>query len=218
MRSKSCLVQAEAALRSKTMSKNHLPIYTVGHSTRTIPEFAHLLRAGEVAAIIDVRTVPRSRTNPQYNADVLADELSPYQIRYGRIAQLGGLRRKSNIPAEVNGFWQNQSFHNYADYALSAEFRDGLSELMELADQAPTAIMCAEAVWWRCHRRIIADYLLHESRSMFHLMGTDEVKPATMTKGVTAESDGLHYGSSDVKGSDQLRSDEPKMWLHPSAV
>jgi uncharacterized protein (DUF488 family) len=102
--------------------------------------------------------VPRSRTNPQYNADVLGDELAPWQVAYGRIAGLGGLRGRSReVPAEVNGYWTNQSFHNYADYALSNAFGEALEELIGAAAEQPTAIMCSEAVWWRCHRRIIAD-------------------------------------------------------------
>ena len=116
--------------------------------------------------------MPRSRTNPQYNEDVLGDELRPWQIGYERIAGLGGLRGKSKtVPPEVNAFWQNQSFHNYADYALSPEFERGLEELEKVAAERPTAIMCAEAVWWRCHRRIIADYLLTDGREVLHLMG-----------------------------------------------
>lgn len=159
-----------------------LPVYTIGHSTRTIPEFVELLRARPVQLVIDVRTVPRSRTNPQYNSDVLADELAPYQVGYDRIAELGGLRGRSrDVPPEVNGFWENQSFHNYADYALSGAFAGGLAQLIARAEERPTAIMCSEAMWWRCHRRIIADYLLTQGRAVLHLMGKDRVEPARMT-------------------------------------
>lgn len=168
-------------------------IFTVGHSTRTITEFVELLQVGGVQAVVDVRTVPRSRTNPQYNLDALPDALAAHQIAHVRIAELGGLRRKSQVPPEVNGLWRNQSFHNYADHALSPEFRRGLSGLLDFASHRPTAIMCAEAVWWRCHRRIIADYLLREGWSVFHLMGTTSVEPARMTEGSVVAQAGVLY-------------------------
>jgi uncharacterized protein (DUF488 family) len=126
--------------------------------------------------------VPRSRRNPQYNEDVLGEELAPYQVGYARIGDLGGLRgRSTEVPPEVNAFWENQSFHNYADYALSDQFGAALSGLMELSSSRRCAIMCAEAVWWRCHRRIIADYLLAGGREVFHLMGAERVEPAKLT-------------------------------------
>ena len=99
------------------------------------------------------------------------------------------------MPPEVNGYWQNQSFHNYADYALSSSFGQGLRELECLADERPTAIMCSEAVWWRCHRRIIADYLILRGRQVFHLMGGDRVEPATLTPAAREQSDRLVYPS-----------------------
>ncbi|MEA3054332.1 MAG: hypothetical protein QOG72_3235 [Sphingomonadales bacterium] len=171
-----------------------LPIYTIGHSTRTIDGFVALLRAGVAETVVDIRSVPRSRTNPQFNPDAFAQALAPYQIAHTRIAELGGLRKRSaEVPPEVNGFWSNRSFHNYADYALSAEFRAGLAELEALADERRCAIMCAEAVWWRCHRRIVADYLLGEGREVFHLMGEDRVEPARMTPAAVRADDGLHY-------------------------
>jgi uncharacterized protein (DUF488 family) len=135
-----------------------------------------MLAAAGVRQVIDVRTVPRSRTNPQYNLDVLPGELRPWQVGYERIAELGGLRGRSRIvPPDVNGFWENQSFHNYADYALSPEFERGLEQLMTVAAERPTAIMCSEAVWWRCHRRIIADHLLSRGLTVLHLMGARRI-------------------------------------------
>jgi uncharacterized protein (DUF488 family) len=170
------------------------PVFTIGHSTRSIPEFVELLRAGEVQLVVDIRSFPRSRTNPQYNVDVLPRELEPFQIAHVRVAELGGLRgRVTGVPAEVNGFWDNRSFHNYADYALSDPFRFGLAQLLEVASVRRTAIMCAEAVWWRCHRRIVADYLIHAGCAVFHLMGTNEVVPARLTDAAVGAPDGLHY-------------------------
>lgn len=177
-----------------TSAHDPLPIHTIGHSTRTIPEFADLLRIGRVELVIDVRSVPRSRTNPQFNLDALPGALAEWQIGHTRIEALGGLRPKSKtIAPEVNAFWINQSFHNYADYALSAEFRLGLAQLLELGAERRCAIMCAEAVWWRCHRRIVADYLLLGGLSVFHLMGTNRIDPATPTKAATRNSDGIVY-------------------------
>ena len=171
-----------------------VPLYTIGHSTRAIPEFVELLRAGPVQLVIDVRTVPRSRTNPQYNADALPGTLAEWQIGYDRIAGLGGLRGRSHdVAPEVNGFWENRSFHNYADYALSDAFAEGLDQLSRFADERATAIMCSEAVWWRCHRRIIADYLLMRGRPVLHLMGKDRVEPASMTAAARRRDGQLVY-------------------------
>ena len=170
------------------------PIFTVGHSTRTIAEFVDLLRVGAVEEVVDIRTVPRSRTNPQYNLDVLPGALAAYQIGHRYLAALGGLRKKTpGIAPEVNGLWRNRSFHNYADYALTAEFARGLRELLDLSAQRRCAIMCAEAVWWRCHRRIVADYLLAAGRDVFHLMAPDKADPARLTPGAVAAGESLTY-------------------------
>ena len=164
-----------------------LPFFTIGHSTRTIEEFVHLLRAAGVRTVVDIRTVPRSRTNPQYNRDALPENLAPFQIGYEYIPELGGLRGKArDVSESVNAFWTNRSFHNYADYAMSERFRAGLQGLIELGRQRRTAMMCSEAVWWRCHRRIVADYLLNGGEAVFHLMGEDRIEPATMTPGAQA--------------------------------
>jgi uncharacterized protein (DUF488 family) len=147
--------------------------------------------------VIDVRTVPRSRTNPQDNFDVLGEGVQPWQVSYDRIAALGGLRgRAHDVDPAVNGWWQNQSFHNYADYALSDAFGEGLEQLLAIAAERMTAIMCSEAVWWRCHRRIIADYLLTEGRSVRHLMGSGRIEPASLTPAATKRDGRLVYPAS----------------------
>lgn len=170
------------------------PVFTIGHSTRTMPEFVELLRVGKVELVVDIRSVPRSRTNPQFNLDALPEALAASQIGHVQMAALGGLRRKSKtVPPEVNGFWTNRSFHNYADHALSREFQLGLSRLIELSGERRCAIMCSEAVWWRCHRRIVADYLLHAGRQVFHLMRPARADPATLTKGAIGAGDHLIY-------------------------
>jgi len=170
------------------------PIYTIGHSTKSIAEFVELLRVGRVHFVVDIRSIARSRANPQYNRDTLPISLAAYQIEHAEIPELGGLRKKSKtIPSGVNGFWINQSFHNYADYALSDEFRTGLDRLLELASYRRCAMMCAEAVWWRCHRRIVADYLLQAGREVVHLMGSSRAEPAVMNNAAQVVADGLVY-------------------------
>jgi uncharacterized protein (DUF488 family) len=159
-----------------------LPFFTVGHSTRPVGEFVDLLESQQIRLVVDVRTIPRSRANPQYNGDVLAEALAQHHVGYERLAALGGLRgRERDISSSVNAFWQNQSFHNYADYALTGEFRAGLARLRVLGHERRSAIMCAEAVWWRCHRRIIADYLLAAGETVFHILGQDRIEPARLT-------------------------------------
>lgn len=156
----------------------------MGHSTRTIVDFVDVHRDGPADLVVDVRTVPRSRTNPQYNEESVADRLAIFQIGYKRIAELGGLRGRAHDTApQTNALWRNRSFHNYADYALSPSFADGLNELLKISSERRCAIMCAEAVWWRCHRRIIADYLLARGRTVCHLIGGGKVSRAELTPG-----------------------------------
>jgi uncharacterized protein (DUF488 family) len=158
------------------------PFFTIGHSTRPLAAFVDLLRSAEVRLLVDVRTVPRSRTNPQYNADALSAALPAAQVGYQRMSDLGGLRaRQRDVPAATNAFWDNASFHNYADYAMSPPFQSALAELRRLGGEQRCAIMCAEAVWWRCHRRIIADYLLAAGEQVFHILGPGHIEAARMT-------------------------------------
>jgi uncharacterized protein (DUF488 family) len=170
------------------------PFYTIGHSTRSIAEFTDLLKIAGVRFVADVRTVPRSRTNPQYNRDTLPDELAAFQIGYEHIAELGGLRGRQRGERESpNSFWENLSFRNYADYALTPGFRRGIARLVELGERQSTAIMCAEAVWWRCHRRIIADYLLWSGLTVFHILSADSIQPAQMSPAARPTPEGLIY-------------------------
>lgn len=177
------------------------PFFTIGHSTRPLTAFGELLTESHVGLIVDVRTVPRSRTNPQYNSDVLPASLMQFGIAYEHVAALGGLRgRKSDVPPDVNAFWKNQSFHNYADYAMSEEFRSGLTRLRELGHDARCAIMCAEVVWWRCHRRIIADYLIAAGEAVFHILGPGHVDQAQMTGAARPEPAGTLTYPADAGG------------------
>jgi uncharacterized protein (DUF488 family) len=159
------------------------PLFTIGHSTRPIEAFLGLLLPNGITRVLDIRTVPRSRTNPQYNADVLPGLLAPRGIAHEHVAALGGLRpRNAAVPPEANGFWDNQGFHNYADYAMtSPQFAEGLAHLADIASRERAAIMCAEAVWWRCHRRIVTDYLLASGLEVFHILEGDVPEPARIT-------------------------------------
>lgn len=165
--------------------------YTIGHSTRTVAELAALLHEAGADLVADVRTVPRSRTNPQFNKDTLPAALAGYGIGYRHISALGGLRgHRKGAGASLNGFWENASFRNYADYAMTAGFRDGLAELDALGRQHTCAVMCAEAVWWRCHRRIIADYLIAAGEPVRHILGPGHIAPASMTPAARPQPDG----------------------------
>jgi uncharacterized protein (DUF488 family) len=167
------------------------PFFTIGHSTRSLDEFVALLRASGVERVIDVRTVPRSRTNPQYNKDALPGSLAPFGIGYEHVPSLGGLRgRKADAAPDTNAFWENQSFRNYADYAGSDAFREGLAHLRDAGARQRCVVMCAEAVWWRCHRRIIADYLLAGGEKVLHIMGPGKVEPAHLTPAAKPGPDG----------------------------
>ncbi|RXH06294.1 DUF488 family protein [Bradyrhizobium vignae] len=167
------------------------PFFTIGHARRSIEEFVELLQGTSVSFVADVRTVPRSRTNPQYNRETLPQSLAAVSIGYEHIAALGGLRsRTREVPRETNAFWQNGSFHNYADHAMSAAFRDGLAHLRELGRTRRCAIMCAETLWWRCHRRIITDYLLAAGETVFHILGPGQVEQAEMNPAARLVPDG----------------------------
>jgi uncharacterized protein (DUF488 family) len=159
------------------------PFYTIGHGTRPLGEFVDLLRSVEVTVLADVRTVPRSRTNPQYNRDTLPQSLEPFGIGYEHMAALGGLRsRVREMAPEVNAYWDNDSFHNYADYAMGEHFRAGLEHLRELGRTQCCAVMCAETVWWRCHRRIITDYLLAAGERVLHVLARGKIEAAVMNE------------------------------------
>ncbi|MGH6934631.1 MAG: DUF488 family protein [Methylocella sp.] len=160
-------------------------IFTIGHSTRTIAEFVALLKQVAVDLLVDVRSIPRSRTNPQFNADALPEALADAGIGYLHLPALGGLRNKTEgARPSPNSLWRVAAFRNYADYAATGAFRRGLDELRALAQDNCCAIMCSEAVWWRCHRRIIADYLLAEGIPVAHIMGHKKIDPAKLTPGV----------------------------------
>jgi len=167
------------------------PFFTIGHSNRSLEAFAGLLSSADIALLVDVRKMPMSRANPQFNADTLPRALEGFGVSYEHIAALGGLRGKAkSLPSDVNGFWTNRSFHNYADYALSEQFHEGLECLRGEGHRRRCAIMCSEAVWWRCHRRIIADYLIASGETVFHIMGEGRLEQAALTSGAVVQPGG----------------------------
>ena len=151
-----------------------------------------MLRSARVELVVDVRSFARSRSNPVYNVDTLPARLAGVRIDYRHMPELGGRRgRQPDVPEEINAGWRNASFHNYADYALSDEFAHGLVGLVALGRSRHVALMCAEAVWWRCHRRIIADHLMLDGHEVVHLMGDGREDAARPTPGVRRTGEGL---------------------------
>ena len=149
-----------------------MQLYTIGHSNRPLTDFIAMLRAHAVGLLVDVRTVPRSRHNPQFNSDALAQSLAAEAVDYRHMKALGGLRKARKD--SINAGWRNDSFRGYADYMQSADFEAALNELITQAAVANTAIMCAEAVPWRCHRSLIADALTVRGIEVRHIMGGDK--------------------------------------------
>lgn len=174
-------------------------IFTIGHSTRTIADFVALLQQVDVDLLVDVRSIPGSRATPQFNIETLPDSLAAEGIGYEHLRSLGGRRHhKKGAPPSTNTFWRVLAFRNYADYAETDAFRAGLDELLALAREHSCAIMCAEAVWWRCHRRIISDSLLARGVPVEHIMGLGQVTLATLTPGARVLADGtLRYPPPD---------------------
>ena len=163
-------------------------IHTIGHSTRSVDELIALLREASVDLLVDVRSFPRSRRNPQFNIDTLPAALARHGIAYHHIAALGG-RRNVASDTSPNTAWREPAFRNYADYALTPDFRAGLDDLLTAAQQQHPAIMCAEAMWWQCHRRIITDYLLARGIEVRHILSHDHIAPASLTPGAQPQAD-----------------------------
>lgn len=170
-------------------------VYTIGHSTRSIGEFVDLLRAGGVTLLADVRRFPRSRRHAHFNIETLPAALAESGIDYRHFEALGGRRKRSlTEDASPNTGWEAEGFRSYADHAMTAPFRDALDTVVGLAQTRMSAIMCAEALWWQCHRRIISDYLLIAGIDVVHILGPDETKPAVLTPGAEPQADGtIHY-------------------------
>ncbi|MFN4281085.1 MAG: DUF488 family protein [Alphaproteobacteria bacterium] len=181
-------------------------IFTIGHSTRPIELFVEMLRAAGVTRLIDVRAVPRSRFNPQYNREALAQSLDAAGIDYRALPSLGGLRQAR---ADSPNVGLKPGYRGFADYALTAEFRAALGALEKLADERPTAFMCAEADWRDCHRQLIADRLVSEGREVRHIM-TDGIEPAELNPAAERRAGGLVYARPAQRKPAKKKRDDPR--------
>lgn len=171
-------------------------LWTIGHSTRPINEFVELLRAHDIMLVVDVRTVPRSRHNPQFNTDALAIRLAGAGLSYCHSAHLGGLRQPKKD--SINTGWHNASFRGYADYMQTGEFQRALEELMTYGMKQTTAVMCAEAVPWRCHRSLIADALVAHHWEVRHIMSAKKADRHQLTAFATIEHGALRYPDPNI--------------------
>jgi uncharacterized protein (DUF488 family) len=171
---------------------NYLPlIWTIGHSTRSIDELIDILRHHNIDILVDVRHFPGSRRLPHFNKAALADALAAAGIRYEHLVQLGG--RRQARPDSHNLAWRSASFRGYADYMETAPFADGVSRLLEIAEEGRTAIMCSEAVWWRCHRSLIADYLKARGHEVIHILDGKKTQPHPYTSAARIVDGELSY-------------------------
>lgn len=174
--------------------KQGLKIWTIGHSTRELDEFIEMLSGSDIEVVADVRSLPGSRKFPHFNSEVLESALADVGIGYSLIKQLGGRRKVS--PDSPHTVWRHKAFRGYADYMETDEFRQGIDTLLALARQKRTAMMCAEAVWWRCHRSMISDYLKAEGWTVEHIMdGRNVIHP--YTSAATIVDGRLVYGPAE---------------------
>ena len=156
-----------------------ITVWTVGHSTRSGEEFAQILKAHGIEVLVDVRSFPGSRRYPQFNRAALAESLKQVGIEYRHEPRLGG--RRTPRKDSHNTAWKNASFRAYADHMETEEFRKGVEDLLEVAANARTAVMCAEALWWRCHRRLISDYLKTEGHGVIHILDQNKTQEHPIT-------------------------------------
>jgi len=166
-------------------------IWTVGHSTRSAEEFVEILKAQRIEVLVDVRTFPGSRRYPQFNRETLREMLSRNGIEYRHEPRLGG--RRSPRPDSHNTAWRNAQFRGYADHMETDEFKNGVTELLELAANARVTVMCAEAVWWRCHRSLISDYLKAEGHEVVHILDEKKTEEHPFTSAARLVNGRLSY-------------------------
>jgi len=172
-------------------------LFTIGHSTREINEFIDLLTSHAIMQLVDIRTIPKSRYNPQYGQDELENSLNKNGIEYIYLKKLGGLRPAAKN--SINDAWRNKSFRNYADYMQSDEFKQGLDELIKISQKATIAIMCAEAVPWRCHRSLVSDALLVHNISVIEIIGAGNTRQHTLTSFAVVDGTEITYPKSALK-------------------
>jgi uncharacterized protein (DUF488 family) len=178
-----------------------MTVFTIGHSTHGFEEFVEILRACRIGQLIDVRTVPRSRHNPQFNRDTLGKSLRNRRINYRHLADLGGLRH-ARADSTTNRGWRNASFRGFADYMQTEAFDRGLGTLMRVAAKRPTAIMCAEAVPWRCHRSLIADALLARGIVVYDLFSPTSSRLHSINKMARVQGDRVTYPEAQGTNGD----------------
>lgn len=154
------------------MSLKQKTIYTIGHSTRTLEEFITILKSFKIELLIDIRSYPGSKRLPHFNKENLQQVLPEHQINYKHFSQFGGRRKALKI--SKNTAWKNDAFRGYADYMETEEFKNGINKLEDLASESQTAYMCSEAVWWRCHRSLVSDYLKWKGWNVIHIMGENK--------------------------------------------
>jgi uncharacterized protein (DUF488 family) len=171
----------------------HIELFTIGHSNHSSEQFLDLLRQHEIEALVDIRRFPSSRTFPHFNRDNLSNELAANDIEYTWIESLGGRRPKAKDFVSPNTGLRNESFRNYADYMMTDEFRIGMNKLSEIAGAKRTAIMCAESVFWRCHRRLVSDFVLANGGAVQHIFPSGESKTHSFTKEAKVENGKLSY-------------------------
>ncbi len=171
-------------------------IWTIGHSTRNIDEFISLLEKNGIKLLVDVRSLPGSKRYPQFNKEALVESLNTNGIRYEHFPELGG-RRKTNADSR-NTAWRNASFRGYADYMETEQFHNGVERFLALAGEAePAAIMCAEAVWWRCHRSLISDYLKARGIEVIHILDANKIEPHPFTSAARIVHGALSYANEE---------------------
>ena len=168
-----------------------LSVWTIGHSTLSLEDFVARLKSFAIELLVDVRSFPGSRRYPQFNKDDLSQSLDRVGIAYQHLRELGGRRRVR--PDSTNLAWRNESFRGYADYMETKEFHDGIERLLELAGKQRTAIMCSEAVWWRCHRSMISDFLKVKGIEVIHIMGEEKSELHPFTSAARVVNGELSY-------------------------
>src|SRR6059036_2310723 len=177
------------------MAHNQLKLWTIGHSTRSIDEFIEALKSFEIRTLADVRSFPGSRRCPQFNKENLRDSLAEAGIDYIHLPDLGGRRRAK--PDSLNMAWQSKTFRGYADYMETEAFQKGIARLLEAARERRTAIMCAEAVWWRCHRSLISDYLKANGVEVIHILDANKAEPHPFTSAARIINGALSYANEE---------------------
>jgi uncharacterized protein (DUF488 family) len=182
-------------------------VLTVGHSTRTLEAFVSLMQMHGVTRVVDIRTIPRSRHNPQFNGDTLPESLSAVDIGYTYMPGLGGLRRAR--PDSPNQGWRNASFRGYADYMQTPEFKENLQKLLDVARRERIALMCAEAVPWRCHRSLIADALSVRGIPVEHIMSAKSRQAHRLTPFARVKNASVTYPPEDVVLQEPVTQTEP---------